>query len=217
MAPAQLPFLTQQAGLIFRITHIRNIPWILDHGLHCSSSSTQDPHFKGIGNPELIQKRAHRVVPVQPGGTLGDYVPFYFTPCSPMLFNIKTGWGGMTTTPMPDIAIIVTSVRRVITNGLTLLIADRHAYLQAANFSPDPRALAGLDWSRLQAVDFRRRPDDPERFERYQAEALVYRRLPTDAIECLVCYGTRQLTQLREAVTERGLDLDLQVHPDWYF
>jgi len=47
--------LTQEKGLIFRITHIDNVPWILRNGLHCASSSVLDPHFRRIGNQELIE------------------------------------------------------------------------------------------------------------------------------------------------------------------
>jgi hypothetical protein len=72
---------------IFRITHIDNVPWLLANGIHCRNSTCRDPNFRDIGNPDLISKRAHRLVPVAPGGTLSDYVPFYFTHYSPMLYN----------------------------------------------------------------------------------------------------------------------------------
>ena len=52
--------LTPKANRIFRITHIRNVPWILEHGLHCRSSPTSDPNFVSIGSPDLIAKRSHR-------------------------------------------------------------------------------------------------------------------------------------------------------------
>jgi hypothetical protein len=83
--------LKPENGLIFRITHIANVPWILEHGLHCRNSPERDPNYVEIGNPELIQKRTQRPVPIPPGGVLSDYIPFYFTPHSPMLLNIKTG------------------------------------------------------------------------------------------------------------------------------
>jgi hypothetical protein len=88
--------LKPENGLIFRIAHIDNVPWILDHGLHCRNTPERDPNYVEIGNPELIQKRTHRVVPIPPGGVLSDYIPFYFTPHSPMLLNIKTGHNGIT-------------------------------------------------------------------------------------------------------------------------
>ena len=83
--------LTAQKALIFRITHRDNVRWMLRNGLHCRNSAKRDPRFVSIGNQELIDKRNERQVPVAPGGTLSDYVPFYFTPFSPMLLNIKTG------------------------------------------------------------------------------------------------------------------------------
>jgi hypothetical protein len=81
-------------ALIFRITHVDNVRWILGNGLHCRSSGIVDPNFVNIGNVELIDKRQHRIVDIPPGGTLSDYIPFYFTPFSPMMLNIRTGWGG---------------------------------------------------------------------------------------------------------------------------
>jgi len=129
--------LTAEKGLIFRITHIANIPWILDHGLHCRSSAVRDPTFREIGSPDLIKKRAPRVVPVPPGGTLSDYIPFYFTPHTPMLYNIATGWN-VTPVPMPEIAMVVSSIPRLVELKRAFVLTDRHAYLQAAEFSADP-------------------------------------------------------------------------------
>jgi len=85
--------LSPEKALIFRITHRSNLPWIFQNGLHCRRSDIVDPDFVSIGHPELIERRCHRVVELPPGGTLEDYVSFYFTPFSPMLLNIKTGWG----------------------------------------------------------------------------------------------------------------------------
>lgn len=63
---------------IFRITHIANVPWILRNGLHCKSAEIKDPNFVRIGNPELISKRETRDVPIPPGGSLSNYIPFLF-------------------------------------------------------------------------------------------------------------------------------------------
>ena len=64
--------LNPQKTLIFRIVHRDNVPWLLDHGLHAQNGRLVDPHFRNIGNPDLIDKRARRVVPIPPGGTLSD-------------------------------------------------------------------------------------------------------------------------------------------------
>ena len=83
-------------AFIFRVVHGDNLPWLLDNGLQCPNSDLRDPDYVPIGSPGLIAKRRDRSVPVGPGGTLGDYIPFYFTPWSPMLLNLVTGRGGIT-------------------------------------------------------------------------------------------------------------------------
>ena len=133
--------LSPEKALIFRITHIANAPWILANGLHCRSSAAQDPDFEEIGNPDLIDKRTHQIVPVPPGGTLSDYVPFYFTPYSPMLYNIKTGWRGITRRPMSQIVILVSSLPTLAEHGVPFLFTDRHASLVNAIFSNDLEAV----------------------------------------------------------------------------
>jgi ssDNA thymidine ADP-ribosyltransferase, DarT len=84
--------LTPDKAYIFRILHRQNLPLLLKDGCMCRNRVAQGTYAE-IGNQELIARRKDRVVPCAPGGTLGDYVPFYFTPYSPMLYNIKTGYG----------------------------------------------------------------------------------------------------------------------------
>lgn len=181
--------LNPDKALIFRITHIANVPWLLDHGLHCRSSPKFDPKFRNIGNPDLISKRQTRVVPIPPGGTPADYVPFYFTPYSIMLFNIKTGYGGVPNLPNDDNVTLVSSLRKVAELGLKFVFTDRHAYVQTASFFNSLDDLQRVDWPLLQARDFRNDPEDPGKKERYQAEALIHRHLPVTALLGIVCHN----------------------------
>lgn len=209
--------LNPQKGLIFRITHIRNVPWILDNGLHCPNSTARDPDFVNIGNVDLIRKRNHRTLGVGPGGTLSDYVPFYFTPWSPMLYNIKTGYQGVKQRPMSDIAILVSSIPKLDEMGCQYLISDRHAYLQVAQFSSDATGLATIDWELLQSRNFRRDLEHPERFDRYQAEALVHQHLPCDCLLGIACYDEQQKLFLEQALPDCGPQLKLLVKKGMFF
>jgi hypothetical protein len=202
---------------IFRITHIENVPWILEHGLHCRNANVCDPNYRDIGNPDLITKRAQRGVPISPGGTLSDYIPFYFTPHSPMLLNIKTGYGGMKQTPMAEIVILVSSLRAVAAHGGAFVFTDRHAYLWTAEFFNDLGDLERVDWALIQRRDFARDPDDPGKMERYQAEALVHRHLPVKALAGLACQSQLQEQRLAAEVEKTGHPLKIVVKPDWYF
>jgi hypothetical protein len=209
--------LTPEKALIFRITHRDNIPWILANGLHCRNSGRTDPNFVSIGNPDLIDKRQTREVPIGPKGTLSDYVPFYFTPYSPMMYNIRTGWGGITRRANEEIVVIVSSLRQAQEQGLSFVFADRHAYLRAARFFDSLDDLGAIDFELLQRKDFKKDPDDPEKVERYQAEALIHRCLPMSAARGIACYDPATRDGVRSYVEEAGLSMKVLSQPSWYF
>jgi hypothetical protein len=192
--------LSPEKALIFRITHVNNVRWILENGLHCASSGQSDPNYVAIGNAEIIDRRATRIVPIAPGGTLADYVPFYFTPFSPMLLNIKTGKLGVVQRPMSEIAILVSSLPKVKELGIPFVFTERHAALEAAEFYDSLDRLDRIDWPRLQNRDFKRDPDDPAKFERYQAEALVHQHVPIAAILGISARGRRSKQKAKALV-----------------
>lgn len=209
--------LNPDKALIFRIVHRDNVPWILDNGMHCRTSPIQAHNYRTIGNPDLIDKRQHRLVPIPPGGPLSDYVPFYFTPFTPMMLNIKTGYGGMTKVPNEEIVIFVSSLRKVDELGVPFVFSDRHAYLLTANYFSDLADLGNIDWGLLQKRDFKRDPDDPEKIERYQAEALIHRHLPLGALLGAVCYTDNMKNALNQMLADRGLAFKVAKQTGWYF
>lgn len=209
--------LNSDKALIFRITHIANVPWILSNGLHCKSAKVKDPNFVQIGNPELISKRATRDVPVTPGGSLSNYIPFYFTPFSMMMYNIVTGYGGIRQFPNRDIVILVSSLRSLEGSGVQAVFTDRHAYLRTAQFFNSLDKLSEIDWGILRQKDFRRDPDDPEKTDRYQAEALIHRHLPVERLSGIVCHGENKKRTLNHQREELGMQLKIVAQPSWYF
>lgn len=209
--------LKPEKALIFRVTHRRNLPWLLDHGLHCLSSDTQDDGFITIGSHDLIQGRTTHQVPMAPGGVLADYIPFYFTPYSPMLLNIVTG-RNVQARSKSDIVILVSSLPKVEDAGVQFLFSDRHAYLIHAAFSDNIADLATMvRWDLLQARDFKKDPEDPEKSELYQAEALIHRHLPVDALKGMVTYNETVQAEIQALVDERQLGLSVYSKPSWFF
>ena len=210
--------LTPERGLLFRITHVKNLPWLLKNGLHCSSGSWQDPDFIAIGNPDLIDKRTRRQVPIDPLGTLADYVPFYFTPKSPMLLNIKTGYNGITRRSNQEIVILVSSCRKMIQNGISMLFTDRHAYTATAAWTADPGSLASvIDWDILRRHDFARNDAYPDKMERYQAEALAHQHVPPGALLAIGCVNEAVKLTIEAKVKSAGLEMQVFARPGWYF
>jgi hypothetical protein len=208
--------LNPEKALIFRIVHRDNVPWILDHGLHCRSSGVVDPNYVEIGNPDLISKRNYHPVPTAPGGTLSDYVPFYFTPFSPMLLNITTGWAGIRKREKAEIVIMVTSLHHLKTQNVPFLFVDRHAYLVAAQFYTELDKLDQIDWQLLQRRDFRADPDDPSKKEKYQAEALVHRHLSVNSLLGFVTYDDEVKLAIDQALTNRAMTAKVVKKPGWY-
>ena len=209
--------LNPEKASIFRIAHRSNVPWILDHGLRCKNATIRDPSYIEIGNPDLIQKRTDRAVPIAPKGTLSDYVPFYFTPFSPMMYNIYTGYGGITKRRNDEIVIFKTSLHKLQADGVKFLFSDRHAFLTTAQFSSDLNDLDRIDWAILQNRSFSRDPEDPGKVERYQVEALVHKHLPLDSLDGIVCNSELVEADLKTEIAKRGLTLTTAQRPSWYF
>lgn len=204
-------------ALIFRIVHVDNIPWILANGLHCGNSNAMAPNWVHIGNADLISRRADHRVKAPFEGTLHDYVPFYFTPFSPMLLNIKSGRNGVTQRPNDDIVILVGSLHRIASSGHRFLFTDAHAYVAYSNFYNDVQHLSRIDWRILQTRDFARDQNDPSKMERYQAEALIHQHLPVTALEGIVCYTEQVRARVQNEVQRNGLQLTVLSKSGWYF
>jgi hypothetical protein len=208
--------LTQEKGLIFRITHRDNMPWILDNGMHARNGKKFDSNCRNIGNVDLIDKRSRRLVDVPPGGTLNDYVPFYFTPYSIMMYNIKTGYG-VRQVPNDEIVIFVSSLPHVAVQGLEFVFTNQHAYPAMAEYFTDSAQLDHIDWPLLQSRNFQHDPDDPGKKERYQAEALIWKHVPLEALQGVCCYTPTVEQQIKTEIELRALTFKVGVQTSWYF
>jgi hypothetical protein len=203
-------------ALIFRITHRDNLPWILDHGLHAQNGEVFDPNYRNIGNPDLIQKRGHRIVKVGPNGTLSDYVPFYFTPFSIMMYNIHTGYN-VPQICNEGIVILVSSLLRISELGIPFVFTNQHAYPMMAEYFTDLNDLDEVDWDLLNRKDFKHDPDDPGKKERYQAEALVWKHLPLEALLGICSFAPAVDDWIKAQLAKRHLNVKTVIEKGWYF
>ncbi len=209
--------LTAQRGLIFRICHISNFGWHIKNGLVCKNSGSKNENFVSIGNKDLIDSRCNKGVPIPPLGMLSDYVPFYFTPFSPMMLTIKTGYNGITKRKNSDILIFASSAHKISEMNIRFVFTDRHAYLSASNFYSDLNDLSNIDWKILQNRDFKRDNEDPGKMERYQAEFLVYKSLPVEALLGVACYDEESASRLKTLLVGAGIKMKIVVKSGWYF
>lgn len=134
-----------------------------------------------------------------------------------MLLNIVTG-RNVNKRPKSDIVILVSSLPMVEEAGAQYLFTDRHAYLINAEFSDNLKDLATMiRWDLLQTRDFKKDPEDPEKSELYQAEALIHRYLPVDALKGIVTYNEEVRSEIQALVDDRWLELGTYSKPSWFF
>ncbi len=120
---------------IYRIVHIDNIEHLLKNGMYHRGHANADPNYINIGDSDLIAQRHDYPVGINPpGGALGEYVPFYFGPLSPMLLNIKTGYRGITQRPQRDIIYIACKVSDVVRHCPNWCFTDGHAKNKITTF-----------------------------------------------------------------------------------
>jgi hypothetical protein len=135
----------------------------------------------------------------------------------PFIYNIKTGWQGIQQRSNQEIAVLVASLRSVKKVGHPFVFTDRHAYLETAQVFNDLSHLNKIDWTILQRRDFKRDPENPEKVERYEAEALMHKHLPFDGLCEIACCDTPSADALQKELTKRKLTLKVTIKPSWYF
>ena len=132
-----------------------------------------------------------------------------------MRLNITTGFNGVRQRPREEIVIFVSSLPKLSAKGIRFLFTDRHANLTAAQFSSDLNMLDRIDWAILRRRDFKRDPEDPGKFERYQAEALIYKNLPIDGVIGVICSNDAVAADLRKAAASYSHTLQIVARPGW--
>jgi hypothetical protein len=203
-------------ALIFHVTHLSNVPWILVNGLHSRTSAFRDPGYVEIGNPDLAEKRCRRPVPVPPGGMLSDYVPFCFAPPSPLIRHIKTGRNGIARRPISETVILVSSLPSLAGAGVRFVFTDHHPSLMTAAFYTLLTDLPRLDWALWQVPDVQRDLRDPDRLARHAAEALAFGHVPVTALRGVACYGDDEQRRLEEMPERTAAPLDVWRRPEWF-
>lgn len=110
---------------LYRMTHIENLPHILQYGITHSTSPNANRAFVPIGDGSLIATRSKFLLDC--GRRLGEYIPFYFGVRMPMLYVIQKGYNLVTPTSAGDIVYCVTSVNKIIAQNLDFIFTDGHA------------------------------------------------------------------------------------------
>ncbi len=208
------------------MTHIANVPYIMEHGITHRNSPKANPNYVVIGDVSLIDNRSRKTVFVSNGEvfstnaetiTLGDFIPFYFGVRMPMLYVMQHGGNFVEkATPAPEIVYLACSLSMLVEAQSHFYFTDGHATDGMTTFYDrskigevhklvDGAALKAKYWSGEENLNTKRKK---------QAEFLAADDVPFGHVVRLACYNEVAKQQL---IGFGIADSMVQVLPQIYF
>lgn len=198
--------------IAWHFTHLTNVDSIASVGaLVCHS---QGISHLDIADHEIKNSRLKRRIELPhpyPESVVGDHVPFYFAPRSPMLYRIAKE-------RHDQVSLVYFGVRLGdVTSELTWCVSDGNARSALTEFCSSIDGLGTfVDFNALRIKSWPS-TEDPDRARRRQAELLVHGQLPTSLIRYVVCKSDETLAAASAALRTVGGMMQYQVEPRNYF
>ena len=201
---------------VYHITHIENLSGIVEDGvLRCDAEQRRrGVKHQNVGYTHIKERRLKHLVKVANGGTLGEYVPFYFCSRSVMLYVLSKGHetykGGQ-----ESIIHLVSSVATIAKDNKPCFFTDRHADLEYARQFDDLRLLEkNVDFSIMKKGFW---ADCQDSKEKRQAEFLVHDVCPWWVIEEIGVYNIDMKSKVEEALQKASHKPRVYVRKKWYY
>ena len=198
--------------LIYHITHIEFLPSILkDGGLHSDAViAARDQRL--IGYSEIKKRRLNEIhVPCCGFHYVGDFVPFYFCPRSPMLFTVNKGNTGHPPGCQRSILHLVSTVAEGLATGKPWAISSGNAGAYHTTFESKVEALDALDWDAIRATQWQGKQHQK------MAEFLVRDFFPWNAIRQIGCFNSGVATKVEEMLKQVKHRPTVEVKSSWYY
>jgi hypothetical protein len=203
---------------IYHITHHSNLASIIsDGGLFCDRVARGKSCVQ-IGYQHIKSRRLARNVPLPPGGCVGDYVPFYFAPRSPMLYAIHKGRIEGYTGGESGVVYLVSSAESVDAAGLDWVFTDGHAEMSPlTSFYDDFNDFDKIDWDVLGSTFWNDTDEHPDRKRKRQAEFLVHQFFPWELVRKVGVYGSSAADTVTEVVGAAPHQPEVITERRWYY
>lgn len=200
---------------IYHITDVSNLPNILAAGGLHSEATLQmaGAHPTVIGHSNIKQRRLQEItVPCCGNRFVGEFVPFYFCPRSPMLFTINRGNTGREPGCQKQIVHLVSTMQIATRLGREWAFSNGNAGAFLTDFFADVASLGELDWAIINSTDW-----GGERRHRKQAEFLVADFFPWAAVRAIGCYNSSTKQEVETLLQGQGNPPKVVVRSDWYY
>jgi hypothetical protein len=198
---------------LFRITHIENLPHIFKHGLVTANSKHINKAFRQIGDVTMIDYRKDLDAPNPPGGKFVEYIPFYFGPRSPMLYQIATGWEDIEQIEQEKIAYIVSSFDKIKESKIPFFYSNGHARSDTSDKYTHEKNLDKLDWEAIYTRKWKSDASDLRRQMKKQSEFLVKQNVPVTCFEYIGVFNEAAHEKVLALLKAADLDLEVKIDP----
>lgn len=207
--------------LILRFTHTDNLATLIQRGGLPSPNTTPMDNlpYRTIFNKTIQNARAVTKIPCGPGGTIHDYVPFYFGYLSPMMLQLKTGQVAEYIEGQEPLVYCVTTTQIVAGANLSYVFSDGHGQAAFTKWFDDLAQLNAVDWNMVYQRYWRDKPDDPDRQRRKQAEFLIHGYCPWSLIQRIVVINESMKQRVESILSNFPASLHKQVdiNRSWYY
>ena len=200
--------------LLFHMTHIKNLPSILDNkGLFAYSEiAARHTLYQDIANPSIQERRSATSIPLAPHGNLHEYVPFYFAARSPMLYSVLHNG-----TNQEEIVYLVTDTATIDRSGVPYLFTDGHAIMLISEFYSDLKELDQVDWPLMEDPFWRDTEEDPDRKRRRQAEFLVHKKVPIELFTGFAVINQTAKDKVEELLKNHQVSKPVGIRRHFYY
>ena len=198
----------------FRVVHIDNLPHLLKYGFVHKDSPNAANNYVPIGDPLIIEKRIHQLLNNQ--HSIGDLIPFYFGPRSPMLYVIQHGYNGVRQFNAEELVYCIIRIDDIIINNINCIFTDGHALNYITNFYGKEKLKELNNIIKYDDVYTGNwvNEDDRDLKRRKEAELLVLDELSSDFIRGFVVYNEKAYNNL----LAMGINANkIAIRPNYYF
>ena len=206
---------------VYRMIHLDNLSVCLQRGgLHAPNHSPDDGLvYRTIHREDVQTSRRVKTVPCGPGGTVHDYVPFYFGTRSPMLLQLHTGQVPGYGEGQDPLVYLVVSAQGVAAAGLPFVFTDGHGLAAWTEFYDDLADLERVPWDAVDLQWWNDTNAEPDRQRRKQAEFLVHGFVPWDQVRWIAVRTEEMKTRVQAVLDEYPADCQKKVlrKPSWYY
>ncbi len=206
---------------ILRFTHLDNLDTIIRRGgLHAPKHVPDDElPYRFCHSTDIQSARAEVPIQLGPGGTIHDYVPFYFGYLSPMMLNLKTGRVEGYNEGQEPLIYLVSTAQAIEAAGIKFVFSDGHGLVTFTQWFDDLAMLDEVDWTVVNQRYWTDTIDDMDRKRKKQAEFLVYQCCPWSLIQEIVVIDAemKQGVETIQAAFPAAESRVVRVERNWYY